>query len=229
MAGIVQKIRQFFAISKTKKLRNKLAAILKKLNPSGKNIYQDRTNLSVETANEQKNELRENIFEILKNTNCECDKLLNYIKAAGTPVHYLANAQKSLALIKEEPGLIYEQKGFEAAYLSFITERRLKFYTEPMFIVDKKFNDKYTMMHNFYRWCSMKSGLPGFEYEVQKKLKEYLRTSKLNVKGMNLDEVESLQQAIQRDQEASEFVIEYIQAHEAPSDIGEKTKDNNEA
>ncbi|MBR1461353.1 hypothetical protein IJ596_06975, partial [bacterium] len=219
MAGFVQKIRQMLAISKAKKLRNKLVSILKSLNPSGKRVYKDSADLSVEAANEEKQKFRENIFTILKNTNCECDKLLNYIQAAGTPVHYLANAQKSLAFIKEEPGLIYEQKGFEAAYLSFITERRFKFYTEPMFVVDENFNDKYTMLHNFYRWCSLKSGLPGFEYEVQKKLKQYLRTNKLNVKGMNLDEVEGLKQAISRDQEALEFVAEFVQEKESVSDL----------
>ena len=229
MAGVVQKIKQIFVILKAKKIKQKLVSILQNLNPAGKSIYKDSADLSVEVSNQQKQEFRENIFAVLKNTNCECEKLLNYIKAAGTPVHYLANAQKSLALIKEEPGLIYEQKGFEAVYLSFITERRLKFYTEPMFVIDKNFNDKYTMLHNFYRWFSLKSGLPGFEFEIQKKLKQYLRTNKLDVKGLNLEEVENLQQAIKRDQEASEFLVEYIQEHEAPADIAEKIHDNNEA
>ena len=224
MGSFVQKIKQFFTLLKAKNIRRKLVDILKALNPSGRSIYSDSADLSVESSKEQKRELKENILTIIKNTNCECEKLLNYIQAAGTDVHYLANAKKLLTPIKEEPGLISEQKGFEAVYLSFLTERRFKFYTKPMFIVDKNYNDKYTILHSFYKWYSMKSGMPGFEYEVQKKLKQYIRSNGIDVKGLNLDEVGVLQQAIQRDQEATDFVLEYANELEGSQKVIEKMK-----
>ncbi len=229
MGSFVQKIKKFFMLLKAQNLRSKLVDILKKLNPSGKSLYNDSADLSVSSLNEQKKELKENILSIIKSTNCECEKLLNYIQAAGTDVHYLTNAKKLLAPIKEEPGLVSEQKGFEAVYLSFLTERRLKFYTKPMFVVDKNYNDKYAILHSFYKWYSMKSGMPGFEYEVQKKLKQYIRSNGIDVKGLNLDEVGLLKQAVQRDQEATDFVMEYANEYEGSQKVIEKMKNEGSA
>ncbi len=229
MGGFVQKIKQIFAVIRAKNIRSKLVGILKKLNPSGKSVYHDKIDLSAASSNEQKAEFKNNILAIIKSTNCECEKLLSYIQAAGTDVHYLANAQKALAPIKEEPGLISEQKGFEAVYLSFITERRFRLYTKPMFVIDKNFVDKYSILQNFYKWYSLKSGLPGFEYGIQKKLKQYLRSSGQQVRGLNLDEVEELQQALLREQEATDFVLDYAKEMEGSQKVVEKLKNNGSA
>ncbi len=229
MGSFVQKIKQFFTLLKAKNIRKKLVSILETLNPSGKSVYNDSADLSASSSNEQKKELKENILAIIKNTNCECEKLLNYIQAAGTDVYYFANAKKALEPIKEEPGFITEQKGFEAVYLSFITERRFKLYTKPMFVVDENYNDKYTLLHNFYKWYSMKSGMSGFEYEVQKKLKQYIRSNGIDVKGLNLDEVGMLKQAVQRDQEATDFVMEYANELEGAQKVIEKIKNEGSA
>lgn len=65
------------------------------------------------TAETEKNKemVLQNVTDIVNNANTEPEKLLAYIASAGTKVIKLDNADKILALIKEEEGLITELKG----------------------------------------------------------------------------------------------------------------------
>ena len=171
--------------------------------------------------------VKSNVKAIVKKVNCNPEELLNYVKAANTPVYKIKNADKLLAFIHEEEGLIYEQEGFNAFYLSLITSQGIKFRTKPMFVLREGEIDKYYMLHHFYRWFSLKSDLPGFEYQVQKKFKQYLLdNSEQAINKFTMEDIISLKEAIARDQEATEFVLNYTKEVDGSKNVLTKIKNS---
>lgn len=174
--------------------------------------------------------VKENVYNIAKQTNCEPQKLLDYIKAAKTPVYKLNNADKFLAIIKETEGLICEQRGFNALYLSIITGNGIQFKTEPMFVMREGAVDKYTLLHHFYRWYALKSDLPGFDYKVQQKFKKYLiDNSDEATKKLTIEDIADIKEAIARDKEATIFVLEYTKEVEGSKNVMNKIKTDGSA
>ena len=108
-------------------------------------------------------------------------------------------------------------------YLSFITMSGLKLKTEPMFVFGKKNPERYLVLYNFYKWYSMKSGLGGFEYEIQKKYNKLMKNiNKANVDNLPLEDIAGLQEAIARDSEATDFVLNYEKENEVSKKVSEK-------
>ena len=170
-------------------------------------------------------EVKKNASAIADKTNCNPQELLEYIKAAKTPVYKINNADKLLAYIKEEEGLIYEQEGLRALYISLITGSGISFKTPVMFILREGEIDKYYMLHNFYRWCSLKAGLPGFEYKTQQKFKKYLNGNPdIILKSFSMEDILSVKEAIARDQEATDFAIGYTKRFEGSKKVLDKIK-----
>lgn len=165
----------------------------------------------------------ENVKKIVKEANGESKKLLEYIEKNGTNIYRIYNAEKLLKNIGEEEGFIPEKKGIDALYLSLITMSGLKIKTEPMLVLNNLKVDKYLVLFAFYKWFSMKSGLNGFEYEIQKKYNQYLKNiSKAKIKNLPLDEIINLQEAIARDKEATDFVLNYEKENEISKKVSEK-------
>lgn len=209
--------------------------LLKQLNKTTKQTFTNKTSktilssggnavFSVETQ-KKIDEVKINVSEIVKKTNCNPQELLDYVKATNTPVYKFDNADKLLNLIHEEEGLIYAHNGISALYLSLITGQGLKFETAPMFILRDGILDKYLMLHNFYRWFSLKSDLPGFEPEIQKKFRDFLiDNSEDAMKRFSMEDIISLKEAIARDQEATEFVLEYSKQVDGAKNVLNKMK-----
>ena len=94
-----------------------------------------------------------------------------------------------------------------------------------MFILGVGDIDKFYMLHNFYRWYSMKTGLPGFEYEVQKKFKSSLfDKSGAEMKNLSMEDIISIKEAVSRDQEATDFVLQYTKHTEGSKNVMDKLK-----
>ena len=177
MSEMFKKIKYFFLSLKEKDLQEKLKKTTKKsfTNKTSKKVIGGAADLILNSETlKLVDEVKENVSSIVKKTNCIHDELLAYVKAAKTPVYKITNADKILNLIKEEEGLIYEKRGVEAFYLSIVTGRGISFKTPAMFVLRDGVIDKFYMLHNFYRWYSLKSGLPGFEPDVQQNFKTFL-------------------------------------------------------
>lgn len=103
-----------------------------------------------------------------------------------------------------------------------------KFHSEDMFVFGKNKPEKYTVLYNFYKWFSKKSGLKGFEEKTQNLLKKYYKNStKLDTSGLNLEQIVNLQEAISRENEAIDFSLTYEKEHEVSKKLSEKiSKDN---
>jgi len=214
--SIIKEFKYFILSIREKHLLNSLRYSTKKSfsNKTSKKVIGKGADLTLNSETLKIIEqVKTNVTEIVKNTNGDPDKLLEYVKAAGTPVFRIPSADKFLNLILEEEGIIYEKKGYEALYLSFITTRKLSWYTPPMFVLKKGTLEKSYIVHSFYRWYSLKSNLPGFEYEIQKKFKESLfdKTGK-SINKFSLEDLVAIQEAVTRDQEATDFVLEYIKS-----------------
>ena len=183
------------------------------------------------TFNAQTKELIEKIKEdiraILSQTECSPSKLIDYVKNNGTQVYKVNYADKLLSLIGEEEGFICEQQGFSALFISIITGQGIKTKTEAMFVMREGIADKYTMLHNFYRWYSMKSGLAGFDYNSREKFKKYLKNnSDEATKKLKLEDIVAIKEVIARDNEASEFVLEYTKSVEGSKNVLNKIKND---
>lgn len=200
-------------------------------NKTTKNVIRNGASLTIDSKTKQKiAEVKENVTSIVQKTGCDSKSLLDYVQAANAKVYYLDNADKFLNLILEEEGLIYEKTGFEAFYLGLITGQGIKFATEPMFILHSSDINKYIMLHNFYRWYSLKSDLPGFDYETQKLFKQYrIDNSDDMTKRLSMEQILSLQEAIARDQEATTYVLEYSKQTEGGKNVIEKIKSDGNA
>ncbi len=230
MKNIIKKIKYFFLSLQEKNIQNKLKKTTKRsfTNKTSKTIFGTAANVTLNTETQKLVELvKTNVATIIKKVDCNPDELLNYVKAANTPVYKINNADKLLGFIQEEEGIIYEQEGITALYLSIITGQGIKFKTQPMFILRDGEIDKYYMLHHFYRWYSIKSNLPGFEYSVQKKFKQFIvDNSDEMLKKFTMEDIVALKEAIARDQEATEFVLEYTKQVEGSKNVIDKIKNS---
>lgn len=228
MKNLLKDLKYFFLSIQEKNLQKKLKNTTKRsfTNKTSKTIFGSAADVTLNTETLKRIELvKENVQAIVKRVNCDPNELLNYVKAANTPVYKIKNADKFLAVIKEEEGLIYEQEGFNALYLSLITSQGIKFKTPPMFILREGEIDRYYMLHHFYRWYSIKANLPGFEYHIQKKFKQYLLDSSDEmVNSFTMEDIISLKEAIARDQEATEFVLNYTKQIDGSKNVLNKIK-----
>lgn len=230
MKNIFKDLKYFFLSIKEKNLEKKLEKTTKRsyTNKTTKTIFGSAGDVTLNTETLRLIELvKENVTTIVKKVNCNPNELLNYIKISKTPIYRINNADKLLAIIKEEEGLITEQEGLNALYLSIITGQGLKFKTPPMFILRNGEIDKYYMLHHFYRWYSLKSNLPGFEYQIQKKFKEYLLdNSEAVINKFTMEDIISLKEAIARDQEATTYVLNYTKEVDGSKNVLNKIKNN---
>ena len=193
-------------------------------NDLSKTIIGEGANVTINSKSKELSaQVNENVRAIVAQTNCDGEKLLGYVKAAGTKVYTVINAEKLLKNIGEEEGLICEKSGIEALYLSFITMSGLKLKTEPMFVFGKKNPERYLVLYNFYKWYSMRAGLGGFEGEIVKKYNKFIKNiNKVDVSKLPLEQILGLQEAIARDSEATDFVLNYEKENEVSKKVSDK-------
>ena len=233
MMDIFKRIKYFFLAIKEKNLQNKLKNTTKRSysNKTSKTVYGNAADLTLSARTEQIIlDVRNNVSAIVKKTNCNPDELLEYVKAAKTPVYKIDYADRLLRVIQEEEGLITPQQGLSALYLSLITHKIPKWETEPMFVMRKGNIDKFYLLHHFYRWYSLKADLPGFDKDSQKLLKLFLQSEDENVfNSLSMERILNLKEAIARDQEATDFVLGYTKQIDGSKNVLNKIKEDGSA
>lgn len=165
-------------------------------------------------AEKAKNKLEKDVKTILKKYSNDPEKLLEFVQNNGTKVYKIPFAKKILALIGYEEGFIGVAKGFKAFYINFIisifTNKKTteSSKTEPMFILSHSMPDKYYTIQQFHKWYAMKLNLPGFDAQSQINFQKFLNTSNGNIKELSIDEILGLKEAIARDVEAINFIVD---------------------
>ena len=154
------------------------------------------------------------ITQIVKKNLKTPEKLLDYIQKNGTRVCKVDNADKILNFIHEEEGFITELKGLKALYLNFVLSLlcdkkiSIKFQTPAMFVLRDLPVDVYYMSHQFYKWYGYKMKLPGYDYKTQENFKSTFKTlSNNDISKLSFDEIVAVKEAINRDNEAINFVL----------------------
>lgn len=171
-------------------------------------------------ANKAKNKLENDVKTILKKYLNDPEKLLEFVQKNGTKVYKIPFAKKILAPIGYEEGFIGAAKGFKAFYLNFIisvfADKKTKVLskTEPMFILNHLPPDKYYTIQQFHKWYAMKLNLPGFDAQSQINFQKFLNTPDRNVKELSIDEILGLKEAIARDVEAINFIVDMAKSSE---------------
>lgn len=209
-----------------KRLTKKLQPHLEKsfVNHDSKTVITGNETLILNSETEKKIKLTEqNVKDISSSCKNNPQKLLDYIKAKGTKIYRIKNAYKILNKIGEEEGLITELKGFKAFYLNLYILKKFGFSTEPMFIMSFGDIEPYYLLREFYKWYALKSGLPGFNFEAQERLKLYLKNiNDKSFKSMNYKEMLELKEAIARDKEANAFVMNLLKEKDGSENIFKK-------
>jgi len=173
-----------------------------------KRIYGNGYLLSLETlADDEKNKMEGELILILKNSNYEPEKLLEYIRKQGTNVYYIDNP-KLLYSIGENEGFLYPQKGSKAMYLSAIAYKKLKFKTSEMFLLSKGEINKFYFIYHFYNWYAYKHGISGMDADSITMLNKFLfNATEEEIAKLQLADIYKLKDAIKQDKASIEFVF----------------------
>lgn len=226
MKNLLRKILYYMLSIREKTLSYRLSKSLKNSyqNKTSKTILSSTEHLTLTIETEKNKELvRKNVEDIVKNCPNNPHKLLEYIQAEGTKVYKIPNADKILTAIGEDEGLICELRGLKALYLNLVTCSKFSFTFTPAFVMREGNTDFLHMLHQFYKWYSMKLNLPGFDYKAQQNFKKYLKNvNDATLSTLSLEDTLALSEAVQRDKEATDFALSFAQKTEGAKNVHEK-------
>lgn len=167
--------------------------------------------------------VKQNVSDIMKSCNNNPQKYIEYMEAEGTKIFRRKEAFKFLNKINEEEGLITELKGKKALYLNFILGQGFSTTFKPALVMSIGEIEPYYMLREFYKWYSLKRGLPGFNFTAQENFKKYLKNiNDPSIKNLSYKDMLELKEAIARDSEANDFVINAAKEKEGSEKVFKK-------
>lgn len=167
--------------------------------------------------------VKQNVSDIMKSCNNNPQKYIEYMEAEGTKVFRRKEAFKFLNKINEEEGLITELKGKKALYLNSILGQGFSTTFKPALVMSIGEIEPYYMLREFYKWYSLKRGLPGFNFTAQENFKKYLKNiNDPSIKNLSYKDMLELKEAIARDSEANDFVINAVKEKEGSEKVFKK-------
>ena len=158
---------------------------------------------------DRKKEVEKKVENLVKKAKNNPYRLIAYIEKHGTPVYKIADANKILEIINETEGFITPKKGLKAIYLNAVINKKLSTKFGECFIMRNLTLDPYYTIHQFYSWYAYKSGFAGYEFEAQEKFKKifYSKNQKAKINNLSIADILEIKEAINRDKEALDFVI----------------------
>lgn len=218
MLDFIQKFIYSFLALQEKILSKRLSRKLKPmyLNKTSKKIRGQSVCLEL-TSKEEKNKerLQNNLNIILKKYENNPEKLLKFVERSGTKVYRILFASNVLKLIGYEEGFIGATKGFKSLYLNIVLsllakeKAKFSFDTEPIFVLRNSTLDSYFIIQQFHKWYAMKLNLPGFDAESQNNFQKFLSPfNDEKIKELSVDEILGLKDAIARDIESINFIVD---------------------
>lgn len=221
--GLMKKLKEYFIKIALKMRAKTLEKMLKKTftNSTSKTIISSTETMTLNSKTLVIIEnIKNNVKDITKTTGNNPQKLIDYIEAQGTKVYKIKNANTILQKINEHTGFITELCGIKAIYVNVLTGQGIGFKSKSMFIISDKQTDYYMLLREFYLWYSMNMKLPGFDFKTQEKFKKYIKNSQnASFKGLHYSEMLKIKEAIARDKEANEFVMELIREKDGGSNV----------
>lgn len=236
MAKFINKIINYILERRKKKLEKTMELLKPRTysNSTTKTHINASETMTLSTETEKILEsLDEEVKNIVKACLTDSEKLLDFISQHGTPVYRIPYADIILSKIGEEEGFITPLKGLKAFYLNFMigimSKKTLSFSfnTQEMFLLRNMNTNIYYMLHQFHKWYGFKKQLPGYDQKSQELFKTSINDmSDSDVKEMSIDEILSLKEAIARDTQAAEFVINLAKESSGAKKALDKMKKN---
>lgn len=216
------------------------ALLTKKLCGNFKPIYSNSTSkkafghaatleLNCKT-NQNKEKVKSNVELIVRKYENDPQKLLEFVERQGTKVYKIKFADKILRLIGQEEGFVLETKGVKAIYLNlclsaFGEKVKLSTKTAPMFVLRDLTPNSCYFIQQFYKWYAMKFNLPGFDASSQANFQKFLAPGNDDkIKELSVEEILGLKEAISRDVEAINFVVELAKSTDGSKNALKKIK-----
>lgn len=142
--------------------------------------------------------------------------LLAFIESKGTVIVKSKFMGKILRLFGEQEGFLTPMKGIKALLFTIIinifslNKLEIGLKTPAMFALNDKPVNIYTLSHQFHLWLSYINKLPGFEEKTMKNFKNFWEEgpNSQDVSYLSVEEILSLQDIIDREKEALDFVKE---------------------
>ena len=214
-----------------KVLRFRLSKTLGAKHSSGrKRLYSNGCTLDLNSMAEiEKQQLEDEITNILKTYEYNPEKVLEYVKNQGTDVKFTSEAKKILNPIGENEGFIYPARGTKALYLSLAIYKKFSLKTNEMFVLSKGEINKYYLIYHFYNWYAYKHNIAGMDTESQELLKKYLFEPTADTKELQLAEIYKLKDAIRQDKASIEFVIKLCRNYDGAKQALDKMKNEGSA
>ena len=221
MFDFIQKLIYSILAIQEKILRKKLRRNFKPIysNTTSKRTFGQGTSLELNSQTKKNQfKLENNVKTILKKYENNPQKLLAFIRRSGTKVYKIPFANKILAVIGYEEGFVSSAQGLKALYLNTVIpmlvgeKMKFSFTIEPMFVLRNLPLDNYCMIQQFHKWYAMKLNLPGFDAEAQNNFQKYLHSNDENIKSLSVEEILGLKEAIARDVEAINFILDFAKS-----------------
>lgn len=217
MFDFIQKIIYSILEIQEKLLRKKLKRNFKSSysHSTSKRVFGNGASLVLTSQTEKnKEKVKGNIELIIKKYGSNPDKLLEFVQKNGTKVYKVTFADKIVKHIGHEEGFISSLKGIKAVYITLCLKSlgqniQISLKTEPMFVLRNLPLDNCYFIQQFYKWYGAKYNLPGYDTESQENFQKFLSPSNDDkLKELSIDEILGLKEAIARDVEAINFVVE---------------------
>ena len=95
-----------------------------------------------------------------------------------------------------------------------------------MFVLRPLPIDIYYMIHQFHLWYGFKNGLSGYELKNRKKYKKIISTMNDNdISNLSLEDILDMKEAIARDVESIDFVVNLSKESETSTKLLNKIKE----
>ena len=226
--GIIKNLIYFLLTIQERILLKSLDKTINTKNHSQKKkYYGNGVFLTLETlADEKKSQIEEEMSLILKNSNYEPEKILEYIKGQGTKVYYIKDA-KMLYSVGENEGFIYPQKGAKALYFNLLINKSFGLKTDEMFVLSKGEINKFYFIYHFYNWYAYKHGIFGVDSESISMLNKFLFcATEEEVNKLQLSDIYKLKDAIAQDKASIEFVLKLCKDIEGTKKAFDKLRED---
>ena len=216
MFDFIQKLIYSVLALQEKILRKRLKGNFKSVysNTTSKKVFGKAASLELNSQTEKnKIKVESDVITILKKYENNPQKLLEFIERSGTKVYKIKFANKILKLINNEEGFIAAKNGIKALFLNIIIslftneKMKLSLKTQPMFILRDLPLESCYMIQQFHKWYAMKLNLPGFDIQSQNNFQKFLNSNDEDTKSLSVEEILGLKEAIARDIESINFII----------------------
>ena len=177
-------------------------------------------------AKEERLQLEEELFNILKKYEFNPDLLLSFLQNQNVLVIKNTYKSKFLKFINEKEGFILPQTGLNALFLSFCLNKKIALKTQPMFLLSEGEINKFFFIYHFYNWFMFKNGIEGIDASAYSLLNKYL-SDDADTKELQLAEIIKIKDAIKQDKAAIDFVLNICQRIETLKNAHEKLVNDN--